>query len=369
MIISASYKTDIPAFYGEWFMRRLQAGNCQMVNPYGRQVYTVNLRREPDDARREGVDGFVFWTKNIGPFLRHLPEIRALGYPFVVQHTINGYPRELEARVINHDRAVANMHKLAKEFGPKVAVWRYDPILITSLTPPQWHRDTFRRLASGLKGATDEVVISFAQTYKKAKRNLDVAANRSGFIWSDHEPFAYDDERLDEAKALVRHLAEIARENGMTLSVCSQERFLVEGVGPAHCIEAARLREVANEFGVASERINAKIKGNRPQCECSASRDIGDYDTCPHGCVYCYAVMNRAVALDRYRRHNPDSDFLFEPDPQTIQVTRPSTKQKTPKTSAREQKQVVASTLSREEDAVMAPTLWDVASRSEDTSS
>src|SRR5947209_16652032 len=84
MIISASYKTDIPTFYGEWFMNRLQAGYCKMVNPYGRQIYTVDLSPEK-------VDGFVFWTKNIGPFLKYLPEIRDNEYSFIVQHTINGY--------------------------------------------------------------------------------------------------------------------------------------------------------------------------------------------------------------------------------------------------------------------------------------
>jgi len=95
VIISASYKTDIATFYGAWFMNRLQAGYCKMVNPYGRQIYTVDLRPE-------NVDGFVFWTKNIGPFLKYLPDVRQQGYPFIVQHTITGYPRELEYRVINY---------------------------------------------------------------------------------------------------------------------------------------------------------------------------------------------------------------------------------------------------------------------------
>jgi hypothetical protein len=86
MIISASYKTDIPTFYGEWFVRRLRAGFCGMVNPYNRQAYRVNLDRG-------SVDGFVFWTKNVGPFLKYLPEVQARGFPFVVQYTINAYPR------------------------------------------------------------------------------------------------------------------------------------------------------------------------------------------------------------------------------------------------------------------------------------
>jgi len=114
MIISASYKTDIPTFYGEWFMNRLRAGFCKMVNPYGRQVYTIQLTPEQ-------VDGFIFWTKNIGPFLAYLPEVQARGYPFIVQHTITGYPRELEFRVINYARTVEYMKELADRYGAHVA--------------------------------------------------------------------------------------------------------------------------------------------------------------------------------------------------------------------------------------------------------
>ncbi len=310
MIISASYKTDIPAFYGEWFMNRLRAGWCKMVNPYGRQVYTVNLRREPDDEGREGVEGIVFWTKNAGPFVRHLAEVRERGYPFVVQHTINGYPRELEARVADYPRIVATVRAIAAEYGPCAVVWRYDPILFTSLTPIAWHVEHFGALAEQLAGATTEVVISFAQVYEKTRRNLDAAAAAEGFAWSMHEATAYPDDPADDrARGLVRQLAHIARAHGMRLAVCAQERFLIPGlVEEAHCIDATW-------FGGTYAR-----HGNRKECACSASRDIGEYDTCPHGCVYCYAVRNRPLALARYRRHDPSSAFLFEPDFPTIQV-------------------------------------------------
>src|SRR5579863_6513788 len=154
MIISASYKTDIPAFYGEWFMNRLHAGYCKMINPYGRQIYTISLK--PED-----VDSFVFWTKNIGPFLKYLPEIQQYGKPFVVQHSINGYPRELESRVVNHEQTVEHMRCLADEYGSEHLVWRYDPILFSSLTSVDWHRRNFATLAAKLEGTTDEVVISF----------------------------------------------------------------------------------------------------------------------------------------------------------------------------------------------------------------
>ncbi|HLI06717.1 MAG TPA: DUF1848 domain-containing protein [Ktedonobacteraceae bacterium] len=296
MIISASYKTDIPTFYGEWFMNRLRAGYCRMVNPYGGQRYKVGLKREE-------VDGFVFWTKNIGPFLKYLPEVREKGYPFIVQHSINGYPRELEARVINYEQTVEHMHTLANEYGPDVAIWRYDPIVFSSLTPPYWHLDNFAKLAKALEGATNEVIISFAQIYRKTKRNMDDAAKEYGFDWYDHETITQE-----QGKSFALELFHQALKHGITLKVCSQAAFLTPGVvEEARCVDAERLEKVAGKA------IEAKLKGNRKECGCFESRDIGEYDTCPHGCVYCYAVQRRELALQRFKEHNPDSPYLFPP--------------------------------------------------------
>jgi hypothetical protein len=296
MIISASYKTDIPTFYGEWFMNRLRAGYCRMVNPYGGQRYTISLKRED-------VDGFVFWTKNIGPFLKSLPEIRERGYPFIVQHTINGYPRQLESRVTNSDHTVEHMHTLASQYGPDVAIWRYDPIVFSSLTPPDWHLDNFTKLAKALAGATSEVVISFAQIYRKTKRNMDAAAKECNFDWHDHETLMQE-----QGKAFAVELFHIAREYGITLKVCSQAAFLTPGmVEEARCVDAERLSRVSGGT------IQAEKKGNRKECGCFASRDIGEYDTCPHGCVYCYAVQRRDLALQRFKDHDPQGEFLFPP--------------------------------------------------------
>lgn len=298
MIISASYKTDIPAFYGEWFMNRLRAGSCKMVNPYGGQIYTINLNLED-------VDGFVFWTKNIGPLLKHLPEVRERGYPFIVQHTITGYPRELEDRVINSAHTVAHIQRLANEYGPDVAVWRYDPIVFSSLTPIDWHHRNFAALAQALEGTTDEVIISFAQIYKKTKRNMNLAAQEFGFDWHEHETICQE-----QGRDLAVEFAQIAQSHGMQLKVCSQKTFLVSGlIEEARCVDAARLENVA---GQALEHT-IPLKGNRLECGCFASRDIGAYDTCPHGCVYCYAVQHRDLALSRYKAHDPAGEFLFPP--------------------------------------------------------
>jgi len=298
MIISVSYKTDIPTFYGEWFMNRLKAGYCKMVNPYSQQIYRVDLTPK-------SVDGFVFWTKNIGPFLKHLPEVQRMGYPFIVQHTITGYPRELESRVIDFTHTIEHLKVLADMYGPHVAVWRYDPIIISSLTPSDWHRHNFEKLAQFLKGTTDEVVVSFAQIYKKTRRNMDWAAHEYGFRWSDHEAMTHG-----SVQNLISELAEISRSHGMYLKICSQKAYLTpEVTAEARCVDAERLERVSGNTLV--DRIERR--GNRKECGCFASKDIGEYDTCPHGCVYCYAVQHRDLALERYKAHDPEGEFLFPP--------------------------------------------------------
>lgn len=290
MIVSASYRTDIPAFYPEWFLRRLAAGYCLVHNPYGGADYRVSLARED-------CGGFVFWTKNAGPFLTALREVAARRQPFVVQYTVNGYPRELEWAVTDWRKAVEHVRHMHGEYGPRVVVWRYDTILDTSLTPREFHLSNFERLARAMEGLTDECVISFAQIYRKTRANLEAAARLFHFEWRDPD---------EEAKrGLAGALSAIAAAHGMRLSVCAQRAFLQPGVDDAACIDAERLSDVAGY------RIRAPRKGNRPECGCHASRDIGAYDTCPHGCVYCYAVRNRAVARRLYREHDPDCEYLL----------------------------------------------------------
>jgi len=294
MIISASYKTDIPAFYGPWLMARLDAGWCRMVNPYGGQVYRIAL----DPA---SVSGFVFWTKNLAPFSESLAEIRRRGYAAVVQYSINGYPRPLEQSISETEQSVACMKALSAAAGPRAAVWRYDPVVTTSLTPMVWHRENFARLARALRGSTDEAVISFAHIYRKTARNMRSAAERHGFTWQDPDP--------GEKRTLAGELAEIAADQGMRLTICSQPDLLSPGIEGAACIDADRLSDVAGRA------VAARPGGNRPGCNCAASRDIGAYDTCPHGCVYCYAVGSRRRAQDRFRGHDREGEFLSPPAP------------------------------------------------------
>ncbi len=288
MIVSASYRTDIPALYGDWFMGRLAAGFARVASPYGGSPYRVSLR--PGE-----VDGFVFWTRNIGPLAARLDDVAAVA-PFVVQFTVTGYPRALEPGVIDRGAAVDQIRALAGRWGPHAAVWRCDPVVLTSLTPVAWHRRNFARLAAALAGSVDEVVVSFAQIYAKTRRNLDIAARRHGFSWRDPAD--------EEKRALLRDLAEIAGQCGMRLTICSQPDYAGDGVMPARCVDAGRLS------AVAGREVRARVKGNRPGCLCHESRDIGAYDTCPQGCAYCYAVSSRDRAKRFLAGHDPAAESL-----------------------------------------------------------
>ena len=279
MIISASYKTDIPAFYGQWFRNRLRAGYCRMANPFNaNQIFDISL--QPED-----VDGFVFWTKNLGPFFDVLVDVNERGLPFIIQYTINGYPRSLESRVVHAKRSVEHFKRVSNTYGTRVAVWRYDTIVMSSETPADFHRRNFETLARSLEGTTDEVVVSFAQIYKKTLHNMNRAATEHGFTW--------DDPTAEAKTALLRELAEIAEAFGMALTVCSQPELVVGDIGESKCIDAKRIMDVAGK------QFAARRKGSRKECGCFYARDIGDYDTCPHDCVYCYAVRNRELASRR----------------------------------------------------------------------
>ncbi|HJT12265.1 MAG TPA: DUF1848 domain-containing protein [Dongiaceae bacterium] len=277
MIISASYRSDIPAFHGEWFLAALAAGEVSVANPYSQRPYLVDLR--PD-----AVDGYVFWTRNARPFMRALAVVAAQRKPFVVQYTILGYPRAIDTNVIDPRLAIGNARAIADAYGQRVVVWRYDPILLSPATEADWHRSNFTRLADALAGVTDEVVVSFAQLYAKSARNLA----RAGIAWRVPE--------AAEQAALVADLGAIAAERAIALTLCTQPELAAATNAPAaRCIDAARLADVA------SRPIAAATRGNRPGCLCAQSRDIGAYDSCVHGCRYCYAVADHEAAQRRLR--------------------------------------------------------------------
>ncbi|HZH25776.1 MAG TPA: DUF1848 domain-containing protein [Azospirillaceae bacterium] len=291
MIVSASYRTDIPAFYADWFLARLRAGHCRVANPYGGPPGRVDLTPG-------AVDGFVFWTRNLAPFAAALDAVDALALPFVVQMTVTGYPRALDRSTIDAATAVDQMRTVRDRWGPRAAVWRYDPIVLSDATGADWHLANFAALAASLAGTVDEVVVSFLEPYRKTTRNMDAAARRHGFVW--HRP------DVAAQRGLTVRLAAVAAEHGMALAVCTQRQLAdLPGVAAARCVDAGRLSDVAGR------PLAARTKGNRPGCLCAESRDIGAYDTCIHGCAYCYAVASREAAQRRHGAHDPSGEALL----------------------------------------------------------
>ena len=289
-IVSASYRTDIPAFYAEWFRERLLEGGVSVRNPYGGPDYRVSLA--PED-----VLGFVFWSRNLKPFQANLSEVARRKIPFTIQMTVTGYPRLLESSTISVDVAINQITRLSEQFGPECVVWRYDPIVLSSVTTADRHIAMFRKVARSLRGKVDECVVSFATVYAKTKRRLDrIGRTEPGFEWWDPPS--------DRKQELLRTLQGYAVENEMTLSVCAQNDVLISGVSAAKCIDADRLS------AVAGAPITARGKGNREGCLCAQSRDIGAYDTCPHGCVYCYAVRAAVKAKAALSTHDPGAPRL-----------------------------------------------------------
>ncbi len=288
-IVSVSRRTDIPAFYGEWFIRRVQEGFAGVVAPYGGKRYLVSLA--PQD-----VDCFVFWSKDFTPFVPHLDTLDHLGYRFYFNYTLTALPAVFETHV---DKAAAlkTLKYLSERYSPRHINWRFDPIVLSSITGADFYLDAFERLAAQLAGRVERCYFSFVTEYEKVKRNLLPLLTDHGI--SLLEPPA------EEKIALADRLAAIAERYGIRMYSCCGEYLLSPWVHKAHCIDGTIIEQLFFPQGFAH-----KDKPTRKECGCTESIDIGTYDTCPHGCLYCYANANKAVARAAHERHDPQSAFL-----------------------------------------------------------
>lgn len=291
MIISASRRTDIPAFYAEWMANRIRAGFCTVPNPFNRhQVSRISLR--PED-----VDVIVFWTRNPRPLMSHLGELDNRGLRYYFQFTILGYPRELDPKSPSVAASVDIFKALSDRLGACRVIWRYDPLIFTSLTTAEFHSDNYSRLAEGLRGSTRRSVISVVDMYRKAERRL-----RS----LDNGPAAVETPSLEETAPLLRELARVAAANGMEIVSCAEETDLTPfGIRPGKCVDDEVIREA---FGLDVTR--KKDSTQRPACGCVTSRDIGMYDSCLFGCQYCYATQSFERAREHFDQHDPTSPSL-----------------------------------------------------------
>lgn len=294
MIISASRRTDLPAYYSEWLMNRIRAGYCLVPNPFNlRQVTRVSLL--PCD-----VDAFVFWTRDARPMMGFLRELDEMGHRYMFLVTVVDYSGALGPGDLSVDVAVDMVRGLADAIGPDRVVWRYDPVVFSNVTGTAFHIARFGRLAGALRGSTRRVIVSGMSLYRKNRGRLQELSRDGIFIrakWDVAEC---------EIEELLRAMVETARANGMELVSCAEtldwRRF---GVEPGRCIDNELIGRV---FGIAVD--GRKDPGQRPECRCAISKDIGVYNTCIRGCPYCYAVTDLDEARRRHVLHDPSFPCL-----------------------------------------------------------
>lgn len=325
-IIAASRATDIPAFYAPWFVNRLRAGHARWVNPFsGRPQFVsfVNTRV------------VVFWSKNPLPLLPLLPEVENRGLAWYLEFTLNDYEDEgWEPGLPSLARRVDTFRRFADVAGPERVIWRFDPLLLAGHLAGDPDGcdillDRMERVGRALTGYTRKLVFSFADiaAYRKVRENL----RRAGLDWRE---FTREEERR-----AARGVARMAAGFGMAPATCGESGdFAAWGIERNRCIDpelilklTGRHPDILRLFGLSGQRqmtlpggeaANAfalrpeypRDPGQRPACLCVPCKDVGQYDTCPHGCVYCYANTSPAVAARHYKRHDPQGESILPPE-------------------------------------------------------
>lgn len=297
MIISASRRTDIPGYYSEWLMNRLREGFAYYRNPMNHaQLCKVLLTPE-------NIDCIVFWTKDPAPMLSKLKELDTLGMSYYFQFTITPYGlpykgtsfgKIMEANLREKSEIIRTFQDLSERLGRTRVLWRYDPIILNDALTEEYHLEQFTTLCRELSGYTEICTISFADTYRKLSSTVK-------------EQVLHEISR-DQMHRLSAAFSDIAARKGITVRACCEAIDLSrDGVLPASCID----RETVEKICGHAVKVQ-RDKSQRPNCGCMKSVDIGAYNTCLNGCIYCYANHSRASIDRNSSRHDPASPIMID---------------------------------------------------------
>ena len=284
MIISASRRTDIPAFFSDWIINRLKEQYAYVRNPMNiHQVSKINL--SPDI-----VDCIVFWSKNPKPMLEKINLLE--NYMFYFQFTLNAYEEDLEANLPSLQTRINTFQTLSNCIGKERVVWRYDPIIINEKYSIDWHIENFKYLADQLYPYTEKVTISFIDLYTKIFHNI-----KGKNIYE----LTYKQKDI-----LAKNFSEIAHSHNIKIDTCAEDIDLSSyGISHARCIDDRLISKLLN----CSMDVE-KDKNQRLECGCIASIDLGLYNTCQNGCVYCYANHNCTIRKQNFDAYDPFSPLL-----------------------------------------------------------
>ena len=283
MILQTGQRTDIPAFYGQWLINRINEGFVDVRNPYNPNLITRYM------INHNTVDGIAFCTKNPLPFIQYLPQIAE--YRQYWHMTITPYGTDIEPYVPAYERIIEGFKFISHNLNPQSVVWRYDPIIVNHNYSVDFHYESFYKLAKSLSGYTDTVVASYLDIYDKVLRNYP-EGNRPS---------------QDVQIKLMKELVKIANQFGMTLKTCGEgDTFKSIGADTSGCLITDCYERAWNVKLKAPKRTPA-----RPECNCYIHVDIGAYDTCSHFCRYCYANTNQQAVRRNRTNHDPQSSLLI----------------------------------------------------------
>lgn len=294
MILSVSRRTDIPCRYSEWFMNRIREGSAVVRNLFN----AGQLGRIP--MTPEAVDCIVFWTKDPQPLMPYLKELDNRGYRYYFQFTLTPYGKALEPGLRDKKEIIRTFRSLAEQIGSGRIIWRYDPVIINEEMGIGYHKQAFRQLCLELQGCMRSVTVSFVDRY-----------SGNGYWQKPGKPEA-------RRKSLLRDAAETEMEElaaffartgvayGLQVSACCEAKDLTAfGVGRASCIDRAVIEDILG--GSVTLKPD---KGQRKGCGCYESIDIGAYNTCPNGCIYCYANHSPKALEANLRQMDKNSEML-----------------------------------------------------------
>lgn len=312
VIVSASRSTDVPAFYADWFMERYREGYVKWFNPFNGLPLHVSFQK---------TRLVVFWSKNPKPMLTHLDELDRICPNYYFQYTLNDYFAEgIEPRVPPVDDRVETFLRLSGRLGRDRVVWRFDPLMLTDRLDVPALLGKIERLGDRIAPHAARIVFSFVDiaAYRKVAGNLA----RGGVKAREFS--------REEMLALAEGVGRLARGWGIPAGTCAEDIPLERyGIEHNRCIDDRLMvkcfshdaelmkfigaRHVPGDMFAAEESMRfghwepaeavKKDSGQRAACGCVMSKDIGEYNTCPHLCHYCYANTGNAAALENWKRH------------------------------------------------------------------
>ncbi|HON20460.1 MAG TPA: DUF1848 domain-containing protein [Bacteroidales bacterium] len=315
VIISASRRSDIPAFYAQWFINRLKAGYCVCHNPFNQQPTYVAFKN---------TKAVVFWTKNPAPLIPYLPELDERGIHYYFQFTLNDYDKEkLEPRVPNVQSRIETFQQLSEHIGKEKVIWRFDPLILTDKIGVDELLRKVENIGNQLTNYTEKLVFSFAdiKIYKKVQNNLrnnsivyqefnertmnEFALGLQSLNKNWNYELATCAEQIPLEKYGIKHNKCV--DDDLMIKLFSQDKVLMDFLGvkmtPA---------DIFNSTPSITKTRDNKDKGQRQFCGCIISKDIGEYNTCPHLCEYCYANSSKELALKNWKLHkqNPNNETI-----------------------------------------------------------